>query len=131
MSQRIPKPPSQRQLRVGEEVRHALSTILMQRKYFDHPLLEGVEGITVSEVRVSADLRNATAFVTPLGGTVPSNYIEGLNDMSPKLRNMVNKMVVLKFSPKIIFRHDHSYENASRIDALLQSVKSTETEDEE
>jgi len=111
---------SQRQLRVGEQVRHALSELL-QRGEVDDDLLRGTV-LSVSEVRMSPDLKIATAFVSPMGAADSEAVVEALNRharfirgrLSPALRQM-------KFMPEIRFRLDTSFENFARIDRLLKS----------
>ena len=112
--------PSQRQLRVGEQVRHALSEMLQRGEVRDN-LIEATV-ISVSEVRMSPDLRIATAFVSPLGVRDDAAVVEALNRnarfirgrMSPALRQM-------KYMPEFRFRLDTSYDNMARIDELLRS----------
>jgi ribosome-binding factor A len=109
--------PSQRQLRVGEELRHALAGILGRRELRDPALQDAT--ITVTEVRVSPDLRNATAFVMPLGGAHASEIMAGLKRSAPFLKGQVAHEVPLKFVPNLSFALDTSFDHASRIDALL------------
>jgi ribosome-binding factor A len=109
---------SQRQLRVGEELRHALAQVFMRGEILD-PDLRDVT-ITVTEVRVSPDLRNATAFVTPLGGRESDRTVSALNRCAGWLRGQVTRMVRLKFSPRIKFEMDRSFDAAERVDALLR-----------
>jgi len=112
--------PSQRQLRVGEQVRHALSELLQRGEVRDD-LIESTV-ISVSEVRMSPDLRIATAFVSPLGARDDQAVIDALNRnakfirgrMSPALRQM-------KYMPEFRFRLDTSYDNMAKIDELLRS----------
>ena len=117
--------PSQRQLRVGEELRHALAGILGRGEMRD-PGLEDVP-ITVTEVRMSPDLRNATVFITPLGGGEVQAVIEALNRARPFLRRRVAQAVRLKYVPDLAFRADQSFDEAERIAALLDAG----TDDEE
>lgn len=116
-------PTGQRPLRVGEEIRHALSHILtFEMDRLDDPDLYG-KSVTVTEVRISPDLRNATAFVVPLGATVEGYdagpLIKALNRASGYFRGMLAKEVRLQFSPTIRFRLDESFDEASRIEAVL------------
>lgn len=117
------KPASQRQLKVGEMIRHALASIFIEGKLA--PELDNIP-ITVSEVKISPDLRNATAYVTPFNlntdATVTAKTLEQLNAIAPQLRNMVTARVKLKYSPNITFRSDSTFETADRIDTLLKSV---------
>lgn len=114
------KPPTQRQLKVGEEIRHAVATVLMRNETHD-PALESLS-ITVSEVRISPDLKNASVYVTPLGGSnEPLKLIERLNSAAPALRKAMAKHIVLKYLPKLYFKLDKSFDEAGRINELLLS----------
>jgi len=112
--------PSQRQLRVGEQVRHALSDMLQRGEVRDD-LIEATV-ISISEVRMSPDLKIATAFVAPLGAKDEDAVVAALNRnarfirgrMSPALRQM-------RYMPEFRFRLDTSYDNMSKIDELLRS----------
>ena len=106
-----------RNLRVGEEIRHALADIFM-RGESNAPELFGAT-ITVSEVRVSPDLKNATAFVMPLGGKNKEELLEVLRVASPEIRYLVSKRVKLRHAPRIHFTLDTSFEEAQRINELL------------
>lgn len=118
---RLSEPRSQRQLKVGEELRHALSSIFLQESFYD-PAIAGVS-ITVSEVRVSPDLRNATAFVLPLGGKASPEFLGYLNRISPQIRFYLSKRVRMKFLPMVCFKVDASYEYAQNISSLLEDNK--------
>lgn len=107
----------QRQLRVGEELRHALSKILRQGQCRD-PALESAS-ITVTEVRISPDLRNATAFVMPLAGTNATEIIAGLKRSAGFLKGLLARAVPLRNTPDLTFALDSSFEQADRISALL------------
>jgi ribosome-binding factor A len=109
--------PSQRQLRVGEELRHALAHILERGELHD-PALQDVT-VTVTEVRVSPDLKNATAFVMPLGGSHAPEIIAALKRSAPYIRGAVARAVQLRHAPQIGFTLDTSFDHATRIDALL------------
>lgn len=113
--------PSLRLLRVGENVRHAISAI-MTRGDVQDPDLEGAS-ITVSEVRVSPDLRNATVFVMPLGGDDQGTIIKALNRNSAYIRGEMSKVVHMKYMPRLKFKLDDSFDEASHIDALLKDPK--------
>ncbi|MEI6558656.1 MAG: 30S ribosome-binding factor RbfA [Rhodospirillaceae bacterium] len=112
------RPPSQRQLRVGEELRHILSG-LFQRGDFRDPTLQSLN-LTVTEVRVSPDLRNATAFVTPLGGGELGEAVKALRHAAGFLRGQVAREMNLRFAPALSFEADTSFETAARIETLLQ-----------
>ncbi len=111
--------PSVRQLRVGEEIRHCLAAVLSRGDLRD-PDLRGVS-VTVSEVRVSPDLRNATAFVMPLGGERPGEVIEALDRAAPFLKRQIGREVQLRHMPNLTFRRDETYDEATRIDTILRS----------
>ena len=113
-------PPGPRQLRVGEVIRHALSHVLHRGEAND-PGLDGVS-VTVTEVRVSPDLRRATAFVMPLGGTDADELVASLRRAAPFLRRRIGKAVALKRLPELSFDLDSRFDNADRINALLQTV---------
>ncbi|MEQ8936863.1 MAG: 30S ribosome-binding factor RbfA [Amphiplicatus sp.] len=113
------KGPSQRQLRAGELIRHALVEIF-QREDLRDPALAGVS-VTVSEVRPSPDLKQATAFVTPLGGGHEPEVVAALNKSAPFLRGLLGKRIDLKFTPALKFVADASFSEARRIDELLAS----------
>lgn len=110
-----------RLLRVGENVRHAISAIMARGDVHD-PDLTG-HSITVSEVRVSPDLRNATVFVMPLGGDPDSVITKALNKNSAFIRGEMSKVVHMKFMPQLRFKVDESFDEASHIDALLRDPK--------
>lgn len=107
-----------RPLKVGEELRHVLSSIFMREEIYD-PALSGVS-ITVSEVRVSPDLKNATAYVMPLGGQGGPEIIEALIRVAPAIRAMLASRVQLRYIPRIFYKLDESFEEANRINTLLK-----------
>jgi ribosome-binding factor A len=109
--------PSQRQLRAGELVRHALVEILREEDIAD-PALERVS-VTVTEVRVSPDLRHAAVFVEPLGGGHASEVVEGLNRHAKFLRGRLGRMIDMKFTPDLKFLHDESFNEAARMNRLF------------
>ncbi len=113
------KGPTQRQLRVGEMIRHALTEILMRLEFLE-PGLTG-QNITVTEVRVSPDLRNATIYTLPFGRGDPVLLIEALMRHQKFLRSELAKRVELKYMPSLSFQIDDSFDKAKRIDELLQS----------
>ena len=113
--------PSQRQLRVGELVRHKLSEMLSRGDIHDDVLASQV--VTVPEVRMSPDLKIATAFVMPLGGGDAAEVIAALNKNRKFIRGEIARAVALKFAPDVRFMADESFDEASRIDALLNSPR--------
>jgi ribosome-binding factor A len=113
--------PSQRQQRVAELVRHALAEVLSRGDIQDPVLTSHV--VTIPEVRMSPDLRLATAYVMPLGGQDEREVLEALERNKKHLRMEVAHRVNLKFAPDLRFRRDDTFDEASRIDALLRSEK--------
>jgi ribosome-binding factor A len=113
--------PSQRMLRVAELIRHSVAESLARGDVLD-PVLE-THVVTVPRVRMSPDLKLATIFVMPLGGLDSTEVIAALERNKKFLRGEVVRKVNLKFAPDIRFRLDESFENAAKIDALLNSPK--------
>jgi ribosome-binding factor A len=111
--------PSQRQLRVGELVRHALAELLARGDVHD-PVI-ATHTITVPEVRMSPDLQLATAYVMPLGGRDQEATLAALDRHKKFLRGEIAKRINLKFAPEIRFRIDESFNEAERIERLLRS----------
>jgi ribosome-binding factor A len=111
--------PSQRQLRVGELVRHALAEMLARGDVHD-PVIEG-HLITVPEVRMSPDLRLATVYVMPLGGRDTDAVLAALEHNKKYLRGEIAHHVNLKFAPEIRFRLDERFDEAERIEKLLRT----------
>ena len=116
--ERLRSGPSQRQLRVGELVRHALAETLARGEVHD-PVLEG-HVITVPEVRMSPDLRLATIYVMPLGGQDQTQVLAALDRNRKFLRGEIAHSVKLKFAPEIRFRIDERFDEAERIEKLLR-----------
>ncbi|PPR62512.1 MAG: Ribosome-binding factor A [Alphaproteobacteria bacterium MarineAlpha4_Bin2] len=112
------KEPSVRQLRVGEELRHAMAEILGRGALRD-PELSG-RVFTVTEVRASPDLKRATVFVTPLGGQLDPNLLVALDRAASFLQKEVGQRIRLKFTPRLSFSFDDRFDYASKIDGLLR-----------
>lgn len=110
--------PSQRQLRVGEALRHALARIVASGELRD-PALSALT-LTVTEVRVSPDLKNATAFIVPLGGEGLDEAVAALNRAGGYFRSQLAHEVVLRHVPRVTFVADRSFDQAERIDGLLR-----------
>jgi ribosome-binding factor A len=113
--------PSQRQQRVAELVRHALAEVLARGDIQDDVITRHV--ITIPEVRMSPDLKLATAYVMPLGGKDEDAVLAALERHRKVLRQEVARRVNLKFAPELRFRRDDSFDEAARIDALLRSER--------
>jgi len=115
--QKNTRAPGQRQLRVGEKIRHVLSEMFTRGEVHDSAL--SGRAITVSEVRMSPDLRHATCFVMPLGGEDIDAVLEGLKRAAPYLRGEVGRRVRLRLTPELAFKADRGFDHAERISRLL------------
>jgi ribosome-binding factor A len=113
--------PSQRQLRAGELIRHALVEILREEDLQDEALAG--TSVTVTEVRMSPDLKHAICFVEPLGGAHAAEVVAALNRASRFLRGRLGHAIELKFTPDLKFVHDESFETAAHMDALLANPR--------
>jgi ribosome-binding factor A len=116
-----PVGPSQRQLRAGELIRHALVEILREEE-LDDPALAGVS-VTVTEVRLSPDLRHATVFVEPLGGVHAAEVVKGLNRVARFLRGRLGHQIDMKFTPDLKFLHDETFNTAAAMDRLFDDPR--------
>lgn len=120
--------PSQRQLRVGETIRHRLAEMLARGDIHDDVLASHV--ITVTEVRMSPDMKLATAYIMPLGGGDLEPVLAALDHNRRYIRGIISKAVTLKFAPDIRFRADETFDEAMRIDRLLhEGTKRRETDE--
>ena len=117
---KLGKPVSQRQLRVGEMVKQALGMIFL-RDEAKLPNLDTKE-ITVTEVRMSPDLKTAKIFVMPLGGKNAEEIIEKLKEFSFVIRKVLSKKIVMKFLPKLYFVKDNSFDYAEKIENLIKQT---------
>ena len=115
------KGPSQRQLRVGELIRHAIADLLSRGAIHDDVIAGAL--ITVPEVRMTADLKIATVYVMPLGGGNEQEVVKALAANKKFIRAEVARVVNLKYAPDLRFREDASFEEGMRVDALLASEK--------
>jgi len=121
--------PSQRQLRAGELIRHALVEVLREEEIHD-PAMEGVS-VTVTEVRLSPDLKHAVCFVEPLGAGVAAaptaghvdEIVKALNAHAKFLRGVLGRHIDMKFTPDLKFRHDESFDAAGRMDRLFNDPR--------
>ena len=119
MSRTHRRGPSQRQLRIGEVLRHALADIFL-REDINDPELAGV-ALTVTEVSVSPDAKNATAYVLPLGGMDQDAVVAALDRHRKFVRGQTARRVSLKYMPELTFELDRSFDQSARIDAVLRS----------
>lgn len=120
-TRRAPTGPSQRQLRAGELVRHALVEIFREEEIND-PVLAGVS-VTVTEVRMNPDMRHATVFVEPLGGEHADEVVKALNRHSKFVRGHLGRMIDMRFTPDLHFRHDESFNEAARMAKLFDDPR--------
>ena len=116
-----PAGPSQRQLRAGELMRHALVEILREEDFTDEALA-GVS-VTITEVRMSPDLRHAMCFIEPLGGKNAEAVVKALTLHTKFLRGRLGRSIDMKFTPELKFMHDESFNEATRIGALFDNPK--------
>lgn len=120
MTKQKRKPPTQRQLRVGEIVRHAIAELIERGELHD-PDLDGVP-VTVTQVEMSPDLRNGTAYVVPLGGGEADRIVDALNRAAPFLQGRVARAVRLRFAPRLRFVPDRTFDYADNITRLLRET---------
>ncbi len=124
------KGPTQRQLRVGEQLRHIIAETMARGHFQDEALLDA--HVTVAEVRVTPDLRQATAYVMSLGGRDMEEILPALNAESNVFQKDIGRQLNMKFTPKVRFLRDESFDEAQRIDEILRTVHIPEGgEDEE
>ncbi|MCC7305158.1 MAG: 30S ribosome-binding factor RbfA [Alphaproteobacteria bacterium] len=119
---RQPSEPSQRQLRVGEQIRHIIAETL-QRGHFHDEILMDAGRITVTQVRISPDLKHATAYVMSLGGENMDRILPALNEAAPVFQKDIAKQGGLRFTPKVRFSSDDSFDEARRIEEILHDIK--------
>ena len=120
MADKIGKQVTQRQLRVGEMIKQSLSMIFI-RNEAKIPNLE-TNNITVTEVKMSQDLKIAKAYVLPLGGKDAERVVEKFKEYSFLIRKILSQKVIVKFLPKILFRKDESFEYAEKIESLIKQT---------
>lgn len=122
------KGPSQRQLRVGEQIRHIVAETLV-RGHFKNPVLLDGGKVTVTEVRVSPDLKQATAYVISLGGSNMDEILPALNDEAAAFQREIGRQSEIKFTPKMRFRLDESFDNAQRLENILGNITYSDQEE--
>ena len=120
MGNKLGKPISQRQLRVGEMIKQSLGMIFV-RNEAKIPNLE-TNNITVTEVKMSQDLKIAKAYVLPLGGKDADKIVNILKEFSFLIRKILSKKITMKFLPKILFAKDESFEYAEKIENLIKQI---------
>jgi len=121
--------PSQRQLRVGEQLRHVITDTLARGHFHDSFLISKAGMVSVSEVRVSPDMKHATAFATMVGGDGLTEALTALNANADIFQKEIGRQVRMKFTPRLKFVEDTLYDNAALIDALLHNLQKAAEEE--
>jgi ribosome-binding factor A len=119
------RPPGQRQLRVGEQIRHILCDILREGKFRD-PDLSAPELITITAVELGPDLAHGHVYVMPLGGKNIEKIVDALNRASGYIRSELGQHLDLRYTPKLSFKYDISFDESAKIDRLLEKTKKGE-----
>ena len=112
---------SQRQLRVGEELRHLISNALLRESFYDQIIENNT--ITVTEVNVSPDLKNAKVYIMPLGGENKLEVLDSLNKSNGRIKKLISSNINLRQIPKLQFKIDETFEYAKKIENILQKIK--------
>ena len=112
---------SQRQLRVGEELRHLISNALLRESFYDQIIENNT--ITVTEVNVSPDLKNAKVYIMPLGGENKVEVLDSLNKSNGRIKKLISSNINLRQIPKLQFKIDETFEYAKNIENILQKIK--------
>ena len=112
---------SQRQLKVGEELRHLISSILLRESFYDEYIKDN--NITITEVSVSPDLKNAKVYVMPLGGKNQGDVLNSLNKVTGRIKKIISNNISLRQTPKIFFKIDKTFEYAKNIQNILENIK--------
>ncbi len=120
--QQKPSGPTQRQLRVGEQLRHVITDTLSRGHFHDTFLISNAGLVSVSEVRVSPDMKYATAYATMIGGQNLEQALTSLNANADIFQREIGRQVRMKFTPRLKFVEDTLYDSAAKIDALLHSL---------
>ena len=112
---------SQRQLRVGEELRHLISKALLRESFYDQIIEDN--SITITEVNVSPDLKNAKVYIMPLGGENKFEVLDSLNKSNGRIKKLISSNINLRQIPKLQFKIDETFEYAKNIENILQKIK--------
>ena len=112
---------SQRQLKVGEELGHLISNALLRRSFYDKHIENN--NITITEVNVSPDLKNAKVYVMPLGGENKLDVLNSLNKATGRLKKIISSNISLRQTPKLLFKIDETFEYAKKINDILDKIK--------
>lgn len=120
--------PSQRQLRVGEQLRHIIAETMARGHFHDALLIDMASLVTVTEVRPAPDLKQATAFVIALGGENMDKILPALNEEAFIFQKDINTKSNLKFTPKIRFKNDVSFDKAQKLEEILSNLHYSDQE---
>ena len=112
---------SQRQLKVGEELRHLISHALIRENFYDKHIKNN--NITITEVNMSPDLKNAKIYIMPLGGKNKVEVLNSLNKVTGRLKKIISTNISLRQTPKLLFQIDETYEYAENIHNILEKIK--------
>ena len=112
---------SQRQLRVGEELRHLISNALLRESFYDQIIENNT--ITITEVNLSPDLKNAKVYIMPLGGENKLEVLDSLNKSNGRIKKIISSSINLRQIPKLQFKIDETFEYAKNIENILQKIK--------
>ena len=112
---------SQRQLKVGEELRHLISNALLRSSFYDEHIENN--NITITEVNVSPDLKNAKVYVMPLGGENKADVLNSLDKVAGRLKKIISSNINLRQTPNLVFKIDETFEYAKKINDLIDKIK--------
>ena len=121
--------PTQRQLRVGEQLRHIITQTLQRGKFHNEVLLDHAHSVTVTEVRVAPDLKYATAYVMRLGGLGMDIVLPALNDCAGYFQKEVARQISTKFTPRLKFVSDEVFDHAEHIENILHNLPKAADQD--
>ena len=130
MRHKTPIGPTQRQLRVGEQIKHIIVQSLQHGKFGDPLLFDAGHTVTVTEVSVSPDLKQATAFIIKLTGSEMGSMLTALNNEAHAFQKEIAKVLQTRFTPKLKFVGDDSFEKSARIEELLHNLPKAVSDDE-
>ena len=112
---------SQRQLKVGEELRHLISNALLRENFYDENIKNN--NITITEVNISPDLKNAKIYIMPLGGKNKIDVLNSLKRVTGRIKKIISKNISLRQTPKLLFQIDETFEYAENIHNILEKIK--------
>ena len=122
--------PSQRMLRVAEQIKEVLAQSLLRGHFHDPLLIDAAANVTVTEVRVSPDLKHATAYVISLGGKNMDEFLPALNEEAYNFQKEINRQTQLKFTPRLQFRKDETFDKVSRLENIMHNIKYSDQDEQ-